>query len=349
MPSDAGRAAARSRLRGRHRGVAPLRGHGTLATRSRTGRIARGRADAVVAPALALSTTAAWHQACSIGGVTMLSHPRSGDSMLQATPRATARADVAVLLNAHAKQVNARRPRRPLRARSRREPLLLPRATTRPTASPTPWSPRRLSAPSSPAAATGPSSPGSTASSTGPRAPRRPRPASACWRSAPATPWPRWSAPAAPPRRRPRAATSPARSSPGRRLDLVTCEGRRTPFAGVGIDAAVLNDYNWLQGRGWPDTPLGRSASGLRRLRPGRRAPLGPARSCWSAAPTYCEIVNTGRPAWRLDGRGRARRPRHRPRRAALRRPLHDGRRQHRPLLRPRAAGLPLRRGAAPA
>ncbi len=40
-----------------------------------------------------------------------------------------------------------------------------------------------------------------------------------------------------------------------RRIDLVTCEERRTPFAGVGIDAAILNDYNWLKGQ-LAGTPL---------------------------------------------------------------------------------------------
>ena len=44
-----------------------------------------------------------------------------------------------------------------------------------------------------------------------------------------------------------------------RRLDLVTCDGRRTPFAGVGVDAAVLNDYIWLKDRlaGTPIEGLG--------------------------------------------------------------------------------------------
>src|SRR5512133_1979383 len=40
-----------------------------------------------------------------------------------------------------------------------------------------------------------------------------------------------------------------------RRLDLLTCDGRRTPFAGVGLDAAVVNDYNWVRGR-LAETPL---------------------------------------------------------------------------------------------
>ncbi len=88
-----------------------------------------------------------------------------------------------------------------------------------------------------------------------------------------------------------------------RRLDLVTCEGRRTPFAGVGIDAAILNDYNWLQhrlGRGG----FARFATGV----PGyglavalRSAP----RQLLQRRPTYCEVVNAGRVAWRLDAQGR--------------------------------------------
>ena len=88
-----------------------------------------------------------------------------------------------------------------------------------------------------------------------------------------------------------------------RRLDLLTCEGRRTPFAGVGIDAAVLNDYYWLKQR------LGHTA--LRPLVCGvtgyglaialRSAP----RHLLDRRPTFCEIVNVGRPAYRLDGRGR--------------------------------------------
>ncbi len=88
-----------------------------------------------------------------------------------------------------------------------------------------------------------------------------------------------------------------------RRIDLITCDGRRTPFAGVGIDAAVLNDYNWVCQR------LGTGA--LRRLAVGmsgyglavalRSAP----RQLLSRRAPYCEVVNAGRPAWRLDERGR--------------------------------------------
>jgi len=88
-----------------------------------------------------------------------------------------------------------------------------------------------------------------------------------------------------------------------RRLALLSCEGRRTPFAGVGIDAAVLNDYCWLKGR-LAATALSRFGSGV----PGyalsvamRSAP----RHLLERRPGYCEIVNVGRPAYRLDGRGR--------------------------------------------
>jgi diacylglycerol kinase family enzyme len=88
-----------------------------------------------------------------------------------------------------------------------------------------------------------------------------------------------------------------------RRLALLSCEGRRTPFAGVGIDAAVLNDYCWLKAR-LADTALARLATGV----PGyalsaalRSAP----RYLLERRPSYCEIVNAGRAAYRLDGRGR--------------------------------------------
>lgn len=87
-----------------------------------------------------------------------------------------------------------------------------------------------------------------------------------------------------------------------RRLDLLTCEGRRTPFAGAGIDAAVLNDYVWLKRRlaGTPIAKLGVGLAGYGLAIALRSAP----RSVLERRPTYCEIVNVGRPAWRLDGKG---------------------------------------------
>jgi diacylglycerol kinase family enzyme len=87
-----------------------------------------------------------------------------------------------------------------------------------------------------------------------------------------------------------------------RRLDLLTCEGRRTPFAGVGIDAAVLNDYNWLRSclAGTPLRRLGLGASGYGLAIALRSAP----RAILERRPSYCEVVNVGRPAWRLDAAG---------------------------------------------
>jgi diacylglycerol kinase family enzyme len=87
-----------------------------------------------------------------------------------------------------------------------------------------------------------------------------------------------------------------------RRLDLLTCDGRRTPFAGVGIDAAVLNDYNWLKAQltGTPLRRLGLGASGYGLAIALRSAP----RAVLERRPSYCEILNVGRPAWRLDAHG---------------------------------------------
>lgn len=82
-----------------------------------------------------------------------------------------------------------------------------------------------------------------------------------------------------------------------RRVDLVTVEGRRTPFAGLGVDAAVLEDYNWLKRR------LGRRvASGVKGY--GLAIALRSAPRQVLQRPTYCEIENTGGPAWRVGADG---------------------------------------------
>jgi diacylglycerol kinase family enzyme len=88
-----------------------------------------------------------------------------------------------------------------------------------------------------------------------------------------------------------------------RRLDLLTCEGRRTPFAGVGVDAALVNDYAWLKERlhGTPLQGLGLGAAGYGLAAAFRSAP----RALLDRRPSYCEIVNEGRSAWRLDEAGR--------------------------------------------
>ncbi len=87
-----------------------------------------------------------------------------------------------------------------------------------------------------------------------------------------------------------------------RRLELLTCDGRRTPFAGVGIDAAVLNDYNWIRTRlaGTPLERLGLGPAGYGLAVALRSAP----RVLLERRSAYCEIVNVGRPAWRLDATG---------------------------------------------
>jgi len=82
-----------------------------------------------------------------------------------------------------------------------------------------------------------------------------------------------------------------------RRVDLVTVEGRRTPFAGVGVDAAVLEDYNWLKRR------LGRRvASGVKGY--GLAIALRSAPRQLLQRPVYTEIVNAGGTAWRLGPDG---------------------------------------------
>lgn len=88
-----------------------------------------------------------------------------------------------------------------------------------------------------------------------------------------------------------------------RRMQLLSCAGKRTPFAGLGVDAAVINDYAWLKGR--------LAGTALRRLSVG--VPGYALSSALRTAPrylaarraAYCEITNLGRAAYRLDGQGR--------------------------------------------
>jgi hypothetical protein len=69
----------------------------------------------------------------------------------------------------------------------------------------------------------------------------------------------------------------------------------------VGIDAAALNDYNWLRTR--LGRRAGRLTSGLRGY--GLAIALRTApRQLLQRAPAYCEILNTGNAAWRLDAAG---------------------------------------------
>ncbi len=86
-------------------------------------------------------------------------------------------------------------------------------------------------------------------------------------------------------------------------LDLLVVEGRRTPFTGLGVDAAILNDYQWLRRR-LEGTRLARLANGV--LGYGLAVAVRSApRQIAQRRPAYCEIVNRGAPAWRLDRQGR--------------------------------------------
>jgi diacylglycerol kinase family enzyme len=89
-----------------------------------------------------------------------------------------------------------------------------------------------------------------------------------------------------------------------RRLEMLTCDGRRTPFAGIGVDAAVVNDYRWLKDRlaGTALRPLASGIAGYFLAGALRSAP----RAVVERRPAYCEVVNAGAPAHRLDREGRS-------------------------------------------
>jgi diacylglycerol kinase family enzyme len=88
-----------------------------------------------------------------------------------------------------------------------------------------------------------------------------------------------------------------------RKLELLTCEGRRTPFAGLGYDAAILNDYVWLKNRlaKGPLKKLAAGGAGYAVAVSTRSVP----RAVMERRPSYCEIVNLGRAAYRLDALGK--------------------------------------------
>ena len=251
-------------------------------------------------------------------------------------PEAGAPEQVAVLLNANAKQVNAEGPSGAPSASCPASTSTCRAARTRRWTSPRRW---WLAATGrcSRVAETARSSPGSTGSWRAPAARGAPaalRRARArdrqCRRrdgrsdAAPA----RAGSRALPPRRhrgRPAARSPHLRRPPH-------------PFAGVGVDAAVVNDYYWIRDRlsATPLRRLGLGAPGYGLAVALRSAP----RYLLERRAAYCEIVNVGRAAWRLDARGeRVGRPiAH----GAPRRPVHDGRGEHGPLLA--ASPVPVRR-----
>jgi diacylglycerol kinase family enzyme len=87
------------------------------------------------------------------------------------------------------------------------------------------------------------------------------------------------------------------------RLELLSCDGRRTPFAGLGIDAAVVNDYQWLKER-FGATRLRRACTGISGYFLAGALRTAP-RVVMERRTAYCEVVNVGGPAHRLDAAGR--------------------------------------------
>jgi diacylglycerol kinase family enzyme len=87
------------------------------------------------------------------------------------------------------------------------------------------------------------------------------------------------------------------------RVELLSCDGRRTPFAGIGVDAALVNDYQWLRRRFGHGSlrPLTTGIAGYFVAGMLRSAP----RAVLERRASYCEVVNVGGPAHRLDALGR--------------------------------------------
>jgi diacylglycerol kinase family enzyme len=87
-----------------------------------------------------------------------------------------------------------------------------------------------------------------------------------------------------------------------RKLHLLECEGRRTPFAGVGLDAAVVADREWMR-RTLDRTPLRAVTGGLPALALSLALRSAP-RSVLEGRAPYCEVMSTGDEAYRLDAWG---------------------------------------------
>jgi diacylglycerol kinase family enzyme len=90
-----------------------------------------------------------------------------------------------------------------------------------------------------------------------------------------------------------------------KRLDLLTVDGKRTQFAGTGVDGKLLNDYIWMKQRFGSGAlkPLGSGGFGYFNAIAFRTVPYCLVQSTW----TDGEVINTGsRPALRLDMDGNA-------------------------------------------
>ena len=89
----------------------------------------------------------------------------------------------------------------------------------------------------------------------------------------------------------------------GRRLDPAAREILAAAARPGGVDAALVNDYRWLKERlhGSAAQPLATGIAGYFLAGALRSAP----RAALERRPAYCEIVNDGGPAHRLDTTGR--------------------------------------------
>ncbi len=88
-----------------------------------------------------------------------------------------------------------------------------------------------------------------------------------------------------------------------RRIDLLSVDGRRAPFAGLGADGQVLNDYNWIKqnfGRGMMKKLITGSRGYLTSVAL-KTVPYYATHSTW----VECEVVNGKHcAAYRLDPDG---------------------------------------------
>ena len=88
-----------------------------------------------------------------------------------------------------------------------------------------------------------------------------------------------------------------------RRLHLIGSEGKLAPFAGVGIDAKILNDYMQVK-NALASTPLGKLASGVSGYLMAVTGLSVPS-ILMDVTPPNVEIINEGAPAQQLGPDGR--------------------------------------------
>jgi len=120
-------------------------------------------------------------------------------------------------------------------------------------------------------------------------------------------------------------------------IDLVETDGVRCPFAGLGIDAHVINAYAAVKEQygKWAEGGLGYAFAVVGRTVPHYLA---------QRKMPEIEVLNTGSTGLPARQPGQPPRQRHRARRGPLPRPREDYRGQHRAELRVQLPLLPLRR-----